>query len=225
MVLATATLAGAQPRFTLTTWHGHLRVVAGFASIGECLDAIDQLTSRAGATVEVSEAARDTLTVEELAALCLVGPQEAVGRHAVTPGSAGPAVQAEAATPPMRPAERLPAVRIHGMPPAGPRRGPRIHPIPSGPEPAAAAQPAAGDGDAAQAEGVASTSLAEAAAATAQMAEEARATRMRTDALRLWHAELMRAAEHQPLYRAQVPRPPVAIRPLAVPWKLVGRLP
>jgi len=82
-----APLALAQSRFSLTTQIGHLRIVEGFESIEPCLEAVGRIRPGASAFIEVAEAARDTLTLDELSALCLVGRQVGPGRYAQGPAA------------------------------------------------------------------------------------------------------------------------------------------
>jgi hypothetical protein len=213
-----APLAVAQSRFSLTTQIGHLRVVEGFESIEPCLEAVGHIRPDASAFIEVAEAARDTLTLDELSALCLVGRQVGPGRYALGPAAPQDAPAVAAAMSPERPAARRGVLRIHPMP-------------------AAQAQGAEG---LAAAEGVAATGVVvaqpvqpqqpqppqpprpqqQADAATAGTAP----LRPRAELLAL-HARLMREAEHQPSYRAQLPPPPQVIVPAMLLLRLPGKLP
>jgi hypothetical protein len=134
-----APLAVAQSRFSLTTQIGHLRVVEGFESVGACLEAVGRVRPGTTAFIEVAEAERDSLTVDELAALCLVGPQVGPGRYALGPASVQDAPAVAAAMSPERAAPRHGMLRIHAMPEGGARRTLlRIHPMPAAPAAAAA---------------------------------------------------------------------------------------
>jgi hypothetical protein len=201
-----APLALAQSRFSLTTQIGHLRIVEGFESIEPCLEAVGRIRPGASAFIEVAEAARDTLTLDELSALCLVGRQVGPGRYALGPAAPQDAPAVAAALSPERPAARRGVLRIHPMP---------------------AAQGAEG----LAAEGVAASGVAVAQPQQPQQQQQADAATAGTAPLRpraellALHARLMRDAEHQPSYRAQLPPPPQVIIPAMLLLRLPGKLP